>query len=244
MSSSLDKSLEELISEQRNSNKSTSAKRAGSSVPRSVYNVGGSNGNGKSRGTHVGTYRSSSCRCFVGNLSYDTRWQSLKDHMRLAGDVINAEVYFDPMTNKPKGYGIVEYSSRGDASNAIDTLNDTILDDRLIFVREDREEERHPVAPIRRDTSIRSRGKAAGRGDTGKKIFIGNLPFSYSWQDLKDKFSELGKIIRADILTKEGLSMGSGVVLYEERDSAIRAIEQFNGITLDGRNISVRWYND
>lgn len=75
---------------------------------------------------------------YVGNLSWDTRWQGLKDHMRQAGDVIHAEV-FTESSGRSAGCGIVEYESVDAASRAIATLNETMLDGRNIFVRVDRE---------------------------------------------------------------------------------------------------------
>ena len=65
-------------------------------------------------------------------------WQDLKDHMRSAGDVVRADVMTEP-DGRSKGCGLVEYASARDAAKAIQGLNDTVLKDRKIFVREDRE---------------------------------------------------------------------------------------------------------
>jgi RNA recognition motif-containing protein len=75
---------------------------------------------------------------YVGNLSWDTRWQGLKDHMRKAGDVVHAEV-FTESSGRSAGCGVVEYASVDAATAAIETLNETMLDGRNIFVRVDRE---------------------------------------------------------------------------------------------------------
>jgi len=81
------------------------------------------------------------------------------------------------------------------------------------------------------------------RDIAGRKIFINNLPFSTSWQDLKDTFKSCGEIIRADVLTGyDGRSKGQGTVLFEESDAAQRAIDQFNGTDFDGRVVTVREY--
>merc|ERR1711937_236855 len=78
---------------------------------------------------------------YVGNLSWNVAWQDLKDHMRQAGEVSNAEVFTEggAKGGRSKGCGLVTYYDDRDAQRAIDTLNDTELDGRLIFVREDRE---------------------------------------------------------------------------------------------------------
>ncbi|PHJ14804.1 rna recognition motif-containing protein, partial [Cystoisospora suis] len=80
-----------------------------------------------------------SCRVYVGNLSWRVRWQDLKDHMKQAGEVVRADV-FEDFQGRSKGCGIVEYAKVEDAQKAIKELTDTELFDRLIFVREDRED--------------------------------------------------------------------------------------------------------
>ena len=71
------------------------------------------------------------CQVYVGNLSYETSWQDLKDHMARCGEVAYCDTF--------GSYGLVRYWRRGDALNAIDELTETKLDGRRIFVREDRD---------------------------------------------------------------------------------------------------------
>ena len=74
---------------------------------------------------------------YVGNLSWHTSWQSLKDHFRQAGEVVHADVM--QHDGRSKGCGIVAFATAQEAANAIATLGETELDGRTIFVREDRE---------------------------------------------------------------------------------------------------------
>jgi len=207
----------------------------------------------------------SSNRCFVGNLSFSTQWQGLKDYMRKAGEVVYADVIY--YNGRSKGCGIVEYKTSEEAQNAIKTLNETELDDRIIFVREDLKPRFRPrddnddQEGDGRGQSERSSYGGAGRGirgggrrgrgmrggggsrfsDVGRKIFVGNLPFSTSWQDLKDHFGDAGKVIRADVLLDaDGRSRGSGVVIYETKEDAQRAISEFDRTTFGGREIYVQ----
>ena len=64
-------------------------------------------------------------------------WQDLKDHFKLAGNVIRADVMTEP-NGRSKGCGIVEFSTIDEARFAMDRLNNTELRGRLIFIREDR----------------------------------------------------------------------------------------------------------
>ena len=73
---------------------------------------------------------------YVGNLSYETSWQTLKDHMKEAGEVVRANVK-TRQDGRSAGFGIVEFADEAGAANAIETLMDTELDGRKIVVRED-----------------------------------------------------------------------------------------------------------
>ncbi|CAE8689810.1 unnamed protein product, partial [Polarella glacialis] len=47
--------------------------------------------------------------------------------------------------------------------------------------------------------------KGGGRGgDSNCRVFVGNLPFSTSWQDLKDHMRSVGEVVHCDILAAPG----------------------------------------
>jgi RNA recognition motif-containing protein len=125
------------------------------------------------------------CRVYVGNLSWEVAWQDLKDHMRDAGEVVFAEVMTEG-DGRSKGCGIVEYSTPEEAKEACTTLSDTELKGRMIFVREDRE------------TSSGGGGGGAGQQSgfrgTGTSVYVGNLDYDISWQDLKDHMRGAGNV--------------------------------------------------
>ncbi|KAL8760434.1 MAG: hypothetical protein Q9199_000058 [Rusavskia elegans] len=74
-------------------------------------------------------------RVYVGNLSYDVKWHHLKDFMRQAGEVLFADVLLLP-NGMSKGCGIVEYATRDQAQQAVNTLSNQNLMGRLVYVRE------------------------------------------------------------------------------------------------------------
>jgi len=182
-------------------------------------------------------------RVYVGNLAWSTTWQELKDHMKQAGDVSHADVLMEDGSGRSKGCGIVEYSSSEEAKKAIETLNETTLPgtDRKIFVREDREEGSGGGRTEFREKKRSSSGPSSRMGDKGRQVFVGNLPYDVSWQDLKDKFRRCGNVIRADIMQgQDGRSKGSGTVLFETKFEAKKAIQMFDNKEFQGRPISVR----
>eukprot|EP00741_Cyanophora_paradoxa_P005581 tig00000912_g5410.t1 len=178
-------------------------------------------------------------RVYVGNLSWSTNWQNLKDYMRQAGTVLYADVLTESGTGRSKGCGVVEYETADEAANAIATLSNTELDGRLIFVREDREAGKVTVgrAPAPR---VVARGPPAAHGGAGRQLFVQNLPWSVTWQELKDVFRQAGEVERADVLlTNDGRSRGNGIVLMLDASGAENAIQMFNGSELGGRVITV-----
>ena len=69
----------------------------------------------------------SSPRLYVGNLSWNIRWQELKEYMKRAGNVIKADVMEEP-SGRSKGCGIVTFATMEEAQHAVNTLNNTELD--------------------------------------------------------------------------------------------------------------------
>ncbi len=72
------------------------------------------------------------------------------------------------------------------------------------------------------------------------KIFVGNLPFSTTEQDLRDMFAPYGSVQSAKIVTDRdsGQSRGFGFVEMPNFEAA-RAIESLNGKSIGGRPLRV-----
>ena len=73
-----------------------------------------------------------------------------------------------------------------------------------------------------------------------KKIFVGNLSFQTSENDLTDLFTQFGEVESVSIITDRdtGRSKGFGFVAMGD-DSAEKAISQLNGKELNGRALTV-----
>ena len=84
-------------------------------------------------------------------------------------------------------------------------------------------------------------GRSGNRGGGSCQIFIRNLPFQVNWQMLKDRFSEFGKVLYAEIKMENGKSKGCGIVKFSNSQEAESAIMRMNGKVIDGREIEVRF---
>lgn len=323
-------------------------------APQQHHNEGGHQGGGKKE---KGGKRNDACCVFVGNVSFTTTWQKLKDVMRQAGDIDLVELVVDS-AHKPKGSALVSFKNEADAKTAIQTLNGTVVDGREILVRAYEKgarplviygnytrEQLARVMPKDKDgaaapqqqhhqqqhqqhggkhhqqhqqqnhgggipmhsaaqslpggdrMSLRPQGGQGGRqewrvndggdfnrrnrdtfgdeavsyrphgngvpqqgghiplpasqaamqqqGGERRKLFVSNLPFSCTWKLLKDTFSQVGRVLRADIIMDErARSRGMGTVVFSTQDEALKAIEEFDGIEMDGRPMGVRLDRD
>ncbi|CDR97655.1 single stranded G-strand telomeric DNA-binding protein, putative [Babesia bigemina] len=187
--------------------------------------------------------QNSNCRVYVGNLSWKVKWQDLKDHMKQVGEVVRADIIED-YDGKSKGCGLVEFADEETALRAMRELNDTMIYDRPIFIREDREGPQSFRGGRRgpnRDWKQSGGGNGTGE-PAGVCVLVTNIQWRTSWQDLKDLFKTCAPVNRVDILTREdGKSKGVAKVYFQNEEDANRAISTFNDYLLDGRKISVKF---
>ena len=75
----------------------------------------------------------------------------------------------------------------------------------------------------------------------GKKLYVGNLPFSATDQILSDTFAQCGTVESSKIIIDRdsGRSKGFGFVEMSTEAEAIDAISKFNGADYDGRPMTV-----
>ncbi|HIC91876.1 MAG TPA: RNA-binding protein [Syntrophaceae bacterium] len=75
-----------------------------------------------------------------------------------------------------------------------------------------------------------------------KNLYIGNLAYEVTEEDLKRNFGEVGEVISANIVKDKytGISRGFGFVEMINEEDAQEAIKKLNGAELAGRKIVVQ----
>jgi RNA recognition motif-containing protein len=73
-------------------------------------------------------------KLYVGNLSYETTEQGLRELFMQAGNVVSVALIKEPGSNRSKGFGFVEMSSQSEAQKAISMFNGYTLADRQLTV--------------------------------------------------------------------------------------------------------------
>lgn len=158
-------------------------------------------------------------RIFISNLPFRTQWQELKDLCAPFASILRADI--DRLPNgRSKGSGTVVLASPSDALRCIRGLDGFTYEGRQLAVT----------------TSV----GAGGTPIPGFKVFVGNLPFSCSWQTLKDLGHPYGEVIFSDLAQDpSGHSRGFGVLTFATARAAQNCIAHLNGMPFEGRTLNV-----
>lgn len=73
------------------------------------------------------------------------------------------------------------------------------------------------------------------------KLFVGNLSFNITENDLQDAFAAHGTVVETNLMMDRmsGRPRGFGFVTMSTPEEAQKAIQALNGTPLDGRNLTV-----
>ena len=75
----------------------------------------------------------------------------------------------------------------------------------------------------------------------GRKLYVGNLPYSASEQDLQDLFSQAGAVDSVNLMRDMATGRARGFAFVEMGSDADaqKAIDQLNNTPFGGRNLTV-----
>ena len=73
------------------------------------------------------------------------------------------------------------------------------------------------------------------------RLYVGNLPFRVTGEDLQELFAAAGEVENASVVTdrETGRSRGFGFVEMATKEEGEAAIQQFNGKEFGGRSLTV-----
>ena len=179
------------------------------------------------------------CVCHVGNLSWETTGDTLRELFSGYGEVVKAEVQMSRTnSSRSQGWGLVEFASAAEVKYAIEQCDGLDFDGREIRVRADKGRVTKAAAPAKTQ-----------RNDADKvvdptKIFVMNLSFDATEAELRAHCSSVGEVASVELLTrgKNQRPSGSAVVEYRYSEAAAAAVQALEGTELDGRDLRVRAY--
>jgi RNA recognition motif-containing protein len=80
-----------------------------------------------------------------------------------------------------------------------------------------------------------------GQESVMKRIYVGNLPFSATEEEVAALFGQYGEVTNVDLITdrQTGRPRGFGFIQMEDDSAAMSAIEGLNGSDMGGRSLSI-----
>jgi RNA recognition motif-containing protein len=72
-----------------------------------------------------------------------------------------------------------------------------------------------------------------------KNVYVGNLPFQTTADDLREAFGNFGTVTRAQVVEDRETGRSRGFGFVEMADGAEQAIENLNGAMFQGRTLTV-----
>jgi RNA recognition motif-containing protein len=162
-------------------------------------------------------------KLYVGNLGWDTSSEQLQQEFAAFGSPDECYVVMDRSTGESRGFGFVTYHSMDEAKQAVSGMNGKELDGRRIKV----------------DIS-KPKGTSAPEPQ-GCKLYIGNLGYDTSAEDLKHQFAQYGELTDLTVVTdrETGSSRGFAFATYTNPDDASAAVRELDGFEVDGRQLRV-----
>jgi cold-inducible RNA-binding protein len=102
-------------------------------------------------------------RIYVGNLSYETTSEEIRQEFAAFGEVKSVDIMSDKFSGQSKGFGFVDMTSVSEGQAAIANLNGKTIGDRTIVVN-----------PARDRVDNRGGGSYGNRGGGGGGRSFGN----------------------------------------------------------------------
>ncbi|KAI8818188.1 uncharacterized protein EV422DRAFT_193509 [Fimicolochytrium jonesii] len=94
------------------------------------------------------------------------------------------------------------------------------------------------------DGDVTSPASTAPKYDNTAKVFVGNLPFQVTKEELEVAFGNAGAIAEVNVITRGDRSMGFGFISFERDEDADKAVQLLNATDIGGRTISVERAQD
>uniref|UniRef100_A0A8C5CDI7 Heterogeneous nuclear ribonucleoprotein A1-like n=1 Tax=Gadus morhua TaxID=8049 RepID=A0A8C5CDI7_GADMO len=151
-------------------------------------------------------------KLFIGGLSFETTDESLRAHFEQWGTLTDCVVMRDTGSKRSRGFGFVTYSTVEEVDAGMDARPHKV-DGRMV----------EPKRAVSREDSNKP-----GAHVTVKKIFVGGIKEDTEEAQLRDYFSQFGKIDLVEIMTDRntGKRRGFAFVTFDDHDSVDRIVIQ------------------
>ena len=161
------------------------------------------------------------------------------------GTVVSVSLPKDRATGRPRGFGFVTLGSSQEAASARSALDGSVQAGRAISVRPFQSEPPRPREGARpgADAPV-SAGPSAASED--RTLYVGNLPYDVTQQELETLFSEhgAGPVARIHLpIGPDGRPRGFGFVSLASGEAANQAITALRDVEVRGRRLMINIAN-
>ena len=168
---------------------------------------------------------------FINNLPFDVDKEQIRECFKKYGNIFDIRIILNPVTNKPRGYGYVEFEDESVIDKIINSDKNFFIKNRKILVSKSISVEK-----------LRNAVKYV--------VHISNLNFKVKEEDIKnllkneiyeDNEEDLNNEIRKILLCKddEGKFKGYGFIEFNNKESFDKCI-QLDGKIFKGRNLVIK----
>ncbi|KAF8098222.1 hypothetical protein N665_0271s0038 [Sinapis alba] len=176
----------------------------------------------------------SSCKLFIGGISWETTEDRLRQYFHTFGDVLEALVIKDRLTGRARGFGFIVFADSNVAQRVL--LKKHMIDGKPVEAKK---------AVPRDDHVTFNKSNSSLQGSPGpshfKKIFVGGLASSVTEAEFNKYFSQFGTIIDLVVMYdhKTQRPRGFGFVTYDSEE-AVDKVLQRKFHELDGKMVEVK----
>jgi nucleolin len=167
---------------------------------------------------------------FVRNIGYDTTQEGLAEYFAKYGDVEESKIVTDKNTGKSRGFGFLKFYEKRSAYNAMKDADNIVVDGRNLQIRYSND----------KNSQMKGGNNSAKKGPASEfGVFVGNISYKCTENDLKKFFKDCGKVLDVRIAKKaDGKLKGFAHVDFETKEGMEKAVEK-NGKELQGRTLKI-----
>jgi len=139
------------------------------------------------------------------------------------GEIVSCKVVMDHKTSMSKGYGFVKFKRKEQAKLAVEKLNKFHIGGKVL-----------KVAYARRNEGGKYESKQTN-------LYVANLDKNVETSDIKRMFSKCGYVVQCKVLKNlRGVTRRIGFVRFDTNESALRAINRYDGKKMEGTTTVIR----
>ncbi|KAI8344011.1 hypothetical protein BC941DRAFT_447035 [Chlamydoabsidia padenii] len=170
-------------------------------------------------------------KVFIGNLSFSTDDNGLKQYFESVGKVIDATV-IKRGKHRSAGYGFVTFETEKEAQQAVEKLDKTMLDDREITIQ--------MASPKTEKTKRRSLPARRPTTASTTRLFVANLPFVTTDEEMAALFADFSIESATVARLRNGRSKGYGFVDVANETEQQKIIDNFKPLMVAEREVTVK----